>query len=77
MSVTITVKLDQVQAPALYRLCDKISHSDALAYLYPHLPAETREAQAYDMVYAAERVRKALRDKDVTAFPWIDGVRVP
>lgn len=74
---TITLTLDTAQACALHRLCDKIGHSDAMAYLYPHIPAETRTAQAYEMLDACAAVQRALEDAGVGHWPWIETGRVP
>ncbi len=70
--VKITFDLDADQAAALFRLCEKITHSDASAYLYPHLPKEVRDEQASTMLAAAEQVREALADQGVSGWPWIE-----
>jgi len=68
----ITIELTAGEAAALYRLCDKISHSHAKAYLYPHISDTIRSSQAYDMMDATETVRRELAKANVNAFPWID-----
>lgn len=70
--VKITVELEPNQAAALKRLCDKIGHSDALAYLYPHIPLGVRNDQAYDIVHACSRVCEVLCDAGVSDFPWVE-----
>ena len=71
-AVTVTLTLEPAAAAALHRLCDKLGHSDAMAYLYPHLPRELRSDQAYEMVGAASVVQKALEDAGVGHWPWIE-----
>lgn len=72
--VEISVTLEPEHAAALFRLCDKFSHTDARQYLYPHLPRDIRDQQAYQMVIAADRLHRALRDAGVeSAWPWIEG----
>ncbi len=68
----ITVTLEPAQAAALHRLCDKISYEDAKRYLYPHVPAGTREAQAYDMIHACSALQRALEDQGIAGWPWIE-----
>ena len=72
----ITVELEPEQAAALLRLCNKITHSDGLAYLYPHIPLGRRNDQAYDMMHATTKVAEALCDARVSEFPWIETGRV-
>lgn len=69
----VTIELEPAQAAALLRLCNKITHSDALAYLYPHIQLGRRNDQAYDMMHATAKVAEALTDADVSEFPWIAG----
>lgn len=72
-SIQLTVELDADQAAALFRLCDKFSHSDAQQYLYPHLPKDLRSEQASQMMSATYRVLAALKDAGIeSAWPWID-----
>jgi hypothetical protein len=71
-TITITVELDLNEAAALARLCDKFGHSDAAAYLYPHLSKDLRSDQAYQMVHATAVVAKALADADVGGWPWVE-----
>ena len=70
--VKITVELEPVLAAALMRLCKKFGHSDAAAYLYPHVGAELRKTQAYNMVYATSAVEKALAAAGVNDWPWVE-----
>jgi hypothetical protein len=71
-TLQIKIELTANQAAALRRLCDKFGHSDAKQFLYPHLPAELRSDQAYDMVHAVSKIESALADKRISAWPWID-----
>ena len=73
MTIKITVELDPDEAAALARMCEKFTHSDATAYLYPHLPKDIRNTQAYQMVHATARVYAALADAGVRGWPWVDG----
>lgn len=68
----ITIELSPIEAAALARLCDKFTHSDAKAYLYPHVAKEIRDEQAYQMVHATTAVFKALSDADVRGWPWVE-----
>lgn len=71
--IVLHVELTSNQAAAVFRLCDKFSHSDAKAFLYPHIGAGIRADQAYDMVGGVTEVQNALRDAGVTtAWPWLD-----
>jgi hypothetical protein len=70
--VQIKIDLTPNQASALMRLADKFGHSDAKQFLYAHLPAELISDQAYNMVHALSKIEKALRDKQISAWPWID-----
>jgi hypothetical protein len=72
MSVTITLTLEPDSAAALHRLTDKLSHTDAMQFLYAHLPRELRSAQAYDMVRACSVLQSALEDAGVRHFPWTE-----
>jgi hypothetical protein len=60
------------EAAALMRLCQKLGHSDALAYLYPHVSKEIRDEQAYQMVRAVARIHEALVDAGATSWPWLE-----
>lgn len=71
-TISITIELAPEEAAALCRLCDKFTHSDAAAYLYPHIAAAIRDDQAYQMVHATTVVHKALLEAQVRAWPWID-----
>lgn len=71
-NVKITVELPPEEAAALKRLCDKITHADALAYLYPHVRADIRNDQAYDVIHATARVCEALCDAGVSDWPWVE-----
>lgn len=75
-TITITVTLEPAEACALHRLCDKIGHSDAMAYLYPHIPRDVRSDQAYEMVHACAAVQTALEEAHVRHWPWIETGRV-
>ena len=68
----ITVELTEEQAAALLRLCERIPHSDAARYLYPHVDPATRSDQAYHMMYATAKVATELRRANVSDFPWIE-----
>jgi len=68
----ISVELWPAEAAALMRLCEKLGHSDAVAYLYPHVAKEIRREQAYQMVRAAARLHKALEEAAVHTWPWIE-----
>jgi len=70
--VQLKVDLTANQAAALMRLCDKFGHSDAKQFLYAHLPREIQSNQAYDMVHALGAIETALKDRDVSAWPWIE-----
>ena len=70
--VQIKVELTSNQAAALMRLADKFGHSDAKQFLYAHLPLALQSDQAYDMVHALGKVEAALKDKDISAWPWIE-----
>jgi hypothetical protein len=70
--IRITLELDPVEAAALHRLCDKLGHSDAMHYLYPHVNQEVRSRQAYQMVHAAAAVQNALEDTGINHWPWIE-----
>jgi hypothetical protein len=70
--VRIELELEPHEAAALVRLCDKFAHSDASAYLYPHVSAAIREAQGYAMVHATNRVFRALTQAGVSGWPWIE-----
>ena len=72
MSVSVTIEFSPVQAAALVRLCDKLSHEDAKRFLYPHVPADLRAEQAYAMVQAAAAVHKALIKAGARSWPWLD-----
>jgi hypothetical protein len=72
MTMKITLELSPNEAAALARLCDKFAHSDAKAFLYPHVPKEIRDGQAYDMVHATTAVFKALSDAGARGWPWIE-----
>lgn len=73
--VTVTVTLEANEAAALKRLCDKITHSDAMKYLYPHLAKEVRNEQAYHIINATSELCEALCDAGVSDFPWINSGR--
>lgn len=73
----ITVELDDGQAAALHRLCDKIGHSHAMAYLYPHVSQDVRSEQASQMVSACSALQVALEDQNVRHWPWIETGRAP
>lgn len=68
----ITVELTPEQAAALLRLCNKVTHSDCLAYLYPHVRLGVRNDQAYDMVHATSALAEKLCKQGVSDFPWIE-----
>ena len=70
--ITVTLELEPNDAAALARLCEKFTHSDAAAYLYPHIAAAIRDDQAYQMVHATAVVAKALEDAGVRGWPWVD-----
>ncbi|MEJ0006632.1 MAG: hypothetical protein WDM77_09805 [Steroidobacteraceae bacterium] len=70
--VILAVDLTPDQAAAIYRLCDKISYSQATATLYSHVPADVLAAQASTMMNAAELIRRMLADQGVNAHPWIE-----
>lgn len=70
--VQLKVELSANQAAALMRLADKFGHSDAKQFLYEHLPRELQTAQAYDMVHALGQIETALKDRDISAWPWIE-----
>lgn len=72
VSVKITLELERNHARALLRLCNKITHSDALAYLYPHVPLGVRNDQAYDVIHATIWLAEALCDNGANEFPWIE-----
>lgn len=74
--IKVTVELEPEQAAALLRLCNKITHSDGLAYLYPHIPLGRRNDQAYDMMHGTAKLAEALCDANVSEFPWIETGRV-
>jgi hypothetical protein len=71
-SVTVTLTLEPAAAAALHRLCEKVTHSDCMQYLYPHLPRELRSDQAYEMVAASSKVHTALSEAGVSSWPWIE-----
>jgi malic enzyme len=71
-TVRITAELTAEQAAALARLCDKFAHEDGKSYLFPHISADVREEQCYQMVHATAVVYKALREAGVSTWPWID-----
>jgi hypothetical protein len=71
-TLKLQIELTENQAAALRRLCDKFGHSEAKAFLYPHLPADLRRDQAYDMVHAVSKIDTALTEKRISAWPWID-----
>lgn len=70
--ITITIELEPNDAAALARLCEKFAHSDAAAYLYPHIAAAIRDDQAYQMLHATAVVAEALEDAGVRGWPWVD-----
>ncbi len=70
--VKITLELEPDVAAALARLADKFTHSDAAQYLYPHVAADIRKAQAYHMVHAMAAIEKALLQADVRGWPWVE-----
>jgi hypothetical protein len=71
-TVTITLNLDPHAAAGLKRFADKVSHSDAMAVLYPHVARYLREEQAYQIVQAFEVITRALADARVSDWPWIE-----
>lgn len=71
--IRLAVVLEPDQAAALLRLCNKITHSDGLRYLYPQLPLDRRNDQAYDMMHATSKVAEALCDAGASEFPWVGG----
>ena len=71
-ALQITLTIEPAAAAALHRLADKLGHSDAMQFLYPHLPRELRSNQAYEMVGACGVLQKALADAGVGSWPWIE-----
>lgn len=71
-TVQIKIELTANQAAGLMRLADKFGHGDAKQFLYAHLPRGTQSDQAYDIVHALGKIETALKDKDVSAWPWVE-----
>jgi hypothetical protein len=68
----VSVELDECEAAALARLCEKFTHSGAADYLYPHVDPKIRNSQAYHMVHATARLSDALSEADIRGWPWIE-----
>jgi len=72
VSVTIIVTLTPEQAAGIKRFAEKVSHSDAMAVLYPHIPQPLRSDQAYQIMEAFGVIDHALTDAAVRSWPWIE-----
>lgn len=73
--VTISLTLPAGAAAGLKRFAEKVSHSDAMVVLYPHVSKETRTDQAYEIMDAFAAIDKALADAHVSIWPWIESGR--
>lgn len=71
-SVEVTLSLSPEAAAGLKRFADKVTHSDALAVLYPHVKRDIRDEQAYQIMDAFAEVTKRLADAAVRDWPWIE-----
>lgn len=70
--ITIRFEIDPVQAAALKRFAEKVTHADAQKVLYPHVSRAVRSDQAYQMIAAFSRLDEALTDAGVRSWPWIE-----
>jgi hypothetical protein len=68
----VTLTLSPERAAALCRFMDKMTFAQAREVLYPHVPADLREDQAYEIVHACSDVHKALTDAGVSGWPWVE-----
>lgn len=75
-TVRITLELEPEQAAALHRLCDKLGHEQAMAFLYDHVSKPIRVRQAYSMLEAVGLVQRELEDVHVGHWPWIESGEV-
>ena len=71
-SVTIIVTLTPEQAAGIKRFAEKVSHSDAMAVLYAHVPQSLRSDQAFQIMQAFGVIDHALTDVAVHSWPWIE-----
>jgi hypothetical protein len=66
------IYLTPQQAAGLKRFADKVTHSDAMAVLYPHVGRDLRSEQAYAIVGAFSAIEVALGEAGVNSWPWIE-----
>lgn len=74
--VELRLTLTPEQAAGLKRFADKVTHSDAMAVLYPHVQREIRDEQAYQIIDAFNEITKRLADAAVRDWPWIESGQV-
>lgn len=70
--VILILELTRNQAAALKRCANKMSYTEAMSMLYPHISADVRSEQVGDILSAFSQLEKALADSGVSAWPWID-----
>lgn len=70
--ITIELTLTPEAAAGLKRFAEKVSHSDALAVLYPHVKKDLRIDQAYNIMDAFGAIDRALADGGVASWPWVE-----
>lgn len=75
MAVNVTLELDPGQAAGLKRFAEKVSHSDAMAVLYPHVKRDVRSEQATEIIAAFAALERALGDAGIKSWPWVESGR--
>lgn len=70
--VEVRLTLTPEAAAGLKRFADKVSHEDAKRVLYPHVSADLRTEQAYQIINAFAEITARLTDAGVSDWPWIE-----
>lgn len=70
--ITITLELEPDVAAGLKRFAEKVAYEDAKNVLYPHVNADIRSAQAYQIIEGFSVLEKALADAQVRGSPWVE-----
>lgn len=71
-TITLLVQLEPAQACALKRFAEKVSRSEAMGVLYPHVKASIREDQAGEILQALRLIERGLIEEHVASWPWIE-----
>ncbi len=74
--IELNLRLTPEAAAGLKRYCEKVDHAMADTVLYPHKPPKLRLQQSADIIEAFNELDRALLEKHVVSFPWIDTAHV-